>query len=142
MLMTSRDVEAGSRPLRVSFSPGGCDALSMDEICREGGWEPQRVIYQARVLHAIARHLHESGVLRRWTPRIGTKTYSYSLAPQLLKRLAPDKWGDLNYTIEEGLTPEEEMRALLNRVYPVVRKAIAPANVETTEQSSLRTGGD
>lgn len=119
MLMTRRDVEAGTRPIRVSFAPGGCDALGMDEICKKGGWEPQRGIYQARVLHAIARNLHESGVLRRWTPRIGSKTYSYSLATEWLKRLAPSKWGDLSCERGETSTPDREMEMLLDLVYPV-----------------------
>lgn len=118
MFMTKRDSEGSTRPIRISFAAGGCDAAVMDEICQKGGWTPQRTIYQARVLHAIARHLHQSGVLRRWTPRIGSKTYLYSLATDFLKMLAPCKWHDLPHQLEAKSTPGHEMKILLDSVYP------------------------
>ena len=119
LFMARRGVEASTRPLRMSFAPGGCDALGMNEICKSGGWEPQRAVYQGRVLHAIARNLHQKGVLRRWTPRIGSQTYTYSLATELLKRLAPEKWSDLPYQLENTSTPAYEMSILLNSIYPL-----------------------
>lgn len=119
LFMTQSDPEASHKPIRMHFSQNEANAQTLSEICQKGGWRTPRVLYQAKVLQAISKHLCESGVLRSWTPPIGTKTISYSLAAKWLKLLAPSKWCDLSYQLDETSTPDREMEMLLDLVYPV-----------------------
>lgn len=124
--MTQSDPDASHKPIRMHFSQNESNAQTLSEICLKGGWSTPRVLYQAKVLQAISKHLCESEVLRSWTPPIGTKTISYSLAAKWLKLLAPSKWGDLSNQLDETSTPDREMEMLLDLVYPVGGSAQDP----------------
>lgn len=115
LYMTQRAEEGSHKPLRMHFSQSESNAKTLAEICLKGGWSTHRVIYQAKVLQAISKLLFEAGVLRSWTPPIGTKTISYSLSSEWLKRLAPGEWGGL----AETSSAVREMDLLLDSIYPI-----------------------
>lgn len=124
--LTQADPVAGHKPIRMHFSQNETNAKTLSEICRKGGWRTSRVLYQAKVLQGIAKSLCEAGVLRSWTPPIGTKTISYSLAARWLKALSPSEWGHLSYQLGETTTPDHEMVQLLDSVYPIGGRAQDP----------------
>lgn len=126
LFMTQADPEASHKPIKAHFSQNESNAQTLSQICQEGGWRTSRVLYQAKVLQAISKRLCDVGVLRSWTPPIGTKTISYSLTARWLKRLAPDKWSDLVYELDKDSTPEYEMERVLDLVYPVGGSAQDP----------------
>lgn len=112
--IAKRAAESPGKPIKIHFSRSEDNAATLTEICRQGGWISDKVIHQAKVLQAISKILFEAGVLRAWTPPIGTKTISYSLSSEWLKRLAPSKSSDLG----EFVIPDGEMEGLLDSIYP------------------------